>query len=287
MRRWSSARSATATPCCRTPARARRRHGDALRRLHHRARVGARAAQVLRQQHLLDAHAARVLRGGGGAALRVLLHGRGLRHPGRRRRRGDTPTAPINPYGTSKLMSEWMLRDVAAGDAADATSALRYFNVAGSDPTAASARRRRTRRCSSRWPARRPSASARMCRSSAPTTRRPTAPAYATTSTWRTSPRAHLDALDLPARRRRLHHAQRRLRARLQRARGARERRARGRRAAHGARGAAPRRRSRRRSWHAPSASARELGWQPRLDDLDTIVRSAYAWEQRLLREPW
>ena len=30
-----------------------------------------------------------------------------------------------------------------------------------------------------------------------------------------------------------------------------------------------------------------ELGWQPRHDDLDSIVRSAYAWEQRLLREPW
>ena len=29
------------------------------------------------------------------------------------------------------------------------------------------------------------------------------------------------------------------------------------------------------------------LGWRPRLDDLDTIVRTAYAWEQRLLREPW
>jgi UDP-glucose 4-epimerase len=47
--------------------------------------------------------------------------------------REDTPTAPINPYGWSKLMSEWMLRDLAA-----ATSlryvALRYFNVAGSDP---------------------------------------------------------------------------------------------------------------------------------------------------------
>jgi len=30
-----------------------------------------------------------------------------------------------------------------------------------------------------------------------------------------------------------------------------------------------------------------ELGWQPRLDDLDTIVRSALAWEERQLREPW
>ncbi len=45
----------------------------------------------------------------------------------------DTPTAPINPYGSSKLMSEWMLRDA---DLAHAMSyvALRYFNVAGADP---------------------------------------------------------------------------------------------------------------------------------------------------------
>ena len=45
----------------------------------------------------------------------------------------DTATAPINPYGTSKLMTEWMLRDLSA-----ATNlrhvALRYFNVAGCDP---------------------------------------------------------------------------------------------------------------------------------------------------------
>jgi UDP-glucose 4-epimerase len=45
----------------------------------------------------------------------------------------DTPTSPINPYGTSKLMSEWMLRDLAA--ASDLRYvALRYFNVAGCDP---------------------------------------------------------------------------------------------------------------------------------------------------------
>jgi UDP-glucose 4-epimerase len=45
----------------------------------------------------------------------------------------DSPTAPINPYGTSKLMSEWMLRDVAAATALRYV-VLRYFNVAGSDP---------------------------------------------------------------------------------------------------------------------------------------------------------
>ncbi len=45
----------------------------------------------------------------------------------------DSPTAPINPYGTSKLMSEWMLRDLSlASDLRHV--ALRYFNVAGSDP---------------------------------------------------------------------------------------------------------------------------------------------------------
>jgi UDP-glucose 4-epimerase len=46
----------------------------------------------------------------------------------------NSPTQPINAYGTSKLMSEWMLRDVAAASALRYV-ALRYFNVAGSDPT--------------------------------------------------------------------------------------------------------------------------------------------------------
>jgi UDP-glucose 4-epimerase len=46
----------------------------------------------------------------------------------------DTPTAPINAYGTSKLMTEWMLRDVAAVSPLRYV-ALRYFNVAGADPS--------------------------------------------------------------------------------------------------------------------------------------------------------
>ena len=45
----------------------------------------------------------------------------------------DTPTAPINPYGWSKLMSEQMLRDVSAASPLRHV-ALRYFNVAGADP---------------------------------------------------------------------------------------------------------------------------------------------------------
>jgi UDP-glucose 4-epimerase len=44
-----------------------------------------------------------------------------------------TPQAPINPYGSSKLMSEWMIRDLAATGALDHVT-LRYFNVAGADP---------------------------------------------------------------------------------------------------------------------------------------------------------
>ncbi|MDM7955830.1 UDP-glucose 4-epimerase GalE [Blastomonas sp.] len=45
------------------------------------------------------------------------------------------PQRPINPYGTSKLMTEWMLRDVAAAHDFN-YCALRYFNVAGADPQA-------------------------------------------------------------------------------------------------------------------------------------------------------
>ncbi|MDJ0945389.1 MAG: UDP-glucose 4-epimerase GalE [Kiloniellales bacterium] len=45
----------------------------------------------------------------------------------------SAPTLPASPYGTSKLMTEWILRDVAA--AHDLSyAALRYFNVAGADP---------------------------------------------------------------------------------------------------------------------------------------------------------
>ena len=47
--------------------------------------------------------------------------------------REDMPTIPINPYGTSKLMTEMMLRDVAAAHDFN-YCALRYFNVAGADP---------------------------------------------------------------------------------------------------------------------------------------------------------
>jgi len=45
----------------------------------------------------------------------------------------DEPLAPINPYGRSKLMVEWMLQDTARAHDLRYV-ALRYFNVAGADP---------------------------------------------------------------------------------------------------------------------------------------------------------
>jgi len=46
----------------------------------------------------------------------------------------DSPTQPINPYGTSKLMTEWMLRDLAVAGGPSYV-VLRYFNVAGCEPS--------------------------------------------------------------------------------------------------------------------------------------------------------
>ena len=45
----------------------------------------------------------------------------------------ETPLAPMSPYGRSKLMTEWMLADVAAAHPIK-FGVLRYFNVAGGDP---------------------------------------------------------------------------------------------------------------------------------------------------------
>ena len=46
----------------------------------------------------------------------------------------ESATQPINPYGTSKLMTEWMLRDLCAAGGPNYV-VLRYFNVAGCEPT--------------------------------------------------------------------------------------------------------------------------------------------------------
>ena len=166
-----------------------------------------------------------------------------------------TPTAPINPYGTSKLMSEWMLAIVARPQ------------------------RCAMRRCAiSTWPA--PTRAGRIGQATPNATllikvacevaigKRPHLSIFGTdyATPDGTGVRdyihvedlasAHLDALAYLRAGGASHDPQRRLRPRLQRARGARQRRARDRPAPHGARGAAPRRATRRRWWRAPSASA-------------------------------
>jgi UDP-glucose 4-epimerase len=45
----------------------------------------------------------------------------------------DAALKPVSPYGTSKLMTEWMLADTAFAHDFNYV-ALRYFNVAGADP---------------------------------------------------------------------------------------------------------------------------------------------------------
>lgn len=45
----------------------------------------------------------------------------------------DAPLFPMNPYGTSKMMTELMLRDLSCSKADFRYVSLRYFNVAGAD----------------------------------------------------------------------------------------------------------------------------------------------------------
>ena len=46
----------------------------------------------------------------------------------------EAPLQPINPYGTSKMMTEHFLADLAQANSDFRYVALRYFNVAGADP---------------------------------------------------------------------------------------------------------------------------------------------------------
>ena len=100
-------------------------------------------------------------------------------------RRGR-PQQPINPYGNTKLAFEAPAPTTPRRTACGRIS-LRYFNAAGADRRQ---HRRGPRPRDAPDPARLQarSASGRTSRSSAPTTRRPTAPASATTSTSTTSP---------------------------------------------------------------------------------------------------
>jgi UDP-glucose 4-epimerase len=196
-----------------------------------------------------------------------------------------TPTAPINPYGTSKLMSEWMLRDLAAASALRYVS-LRYFNVAGSDPQGRIGQSTREATLLIK------------VASEAAVGKRPHVSIFGTdyATPDGTGVRDYIHVEDLAvAHVRALDYLRgggasvvlncgyghgfsvRDVLASVQRVSGRALR-------VH---------EEPRRAGDPPVLVARAdrvralLGWQPRLDDLDTIVKTSLAWEEKLLREPW
>jgi UDP-glucose 4-epimerase len=197
----------------------------------------------------------------------------------------NTPTAPINPYGTSKLMSEWMLRDLSAASSLKHV-ALRYFNVAGSDSQCrvGQATPKATLLVKVACEAvvgKRPHVS--IFGTDYPTPDGTGVRDYIHVEDLAT---AHLNALDY------LRgggastvlnvgyghgYSVREVLQSVERVSGERLKVI----------------EEPRRAGDPPALVARadrirqQLGWQPRLDDLDTIVRTALAWEKRLLREPW
>ncbi|MGH8295659.1 MAG: UDP-glucose 4-epimerase GalE [Steroidobacteraceae bacterium] len=197
----------------------------------------------------------------------------------------SSPTAPINPYGTSKLMSEWMLRDLSA--ASDLRyAALRYFNVAGSDS-----------QC--RIGQATPKATLLVkVACEAMVGKRQHVSVFGTdyATPDGTGVRdyihvedlatAHLNALDYL----RSGGASTVLNVGYGHGYSVRE-------VLRSVERVAGKPltviEEPRRAGDPPALVARadrirqELGWKPRLDDLDTIVRTALAWERRLLKEPW
>jgi UDP-glucose 4-epimerase len=196
-----------------------------------------------------------------------------------------TPTAPINAYGTSKLMSEWMLRDVAAVTPLRYV-ALRYFNVAGGDPDGRVGQSSRNATHLIKV----------ACQAALGT--RPHVSIYGTDfpTSDGTGIRDYIHVADLAA----AHlnaldylrnggtssvmnvgyghgYSVREVLASVERVTGRRLKI----------------QEEPRRPGDPPALVARadrirkELGWQPRLDDLDTIVKTAYQWEQRLQAHPW
>jgi UDP-glucose 4-epimerase len=197
----------------------------------------------------------------------------------------STPTAPINPYGTSKLMSEWMLASVAAATPLR-YAALRYFNVAGSDSGGRVGQA--TPNATLLIKVACEVAVGKRTHLSVFGTDYPTGDGtgvrdYIHVEDLAT---AHLDALTYL----RGGGASTTLNVGYGHGYSVREvidsvQRVTGKRLTV--------KEEPRRPGDPPALVARaerirsELGWKPRLNDLDTIVRTAYAWEQRLMRDPW
>lgn len=196
-----------------------------------------------------------------------------------------TPTAPINAYGTSKLMSEWMLRDVAASSPMRYV-ALRYFNVAGSDTSGriGQATAKATLLVKVACEAaigKRPHVS--IYGTDFPTDDGTGVRDYIHVEDLAT---AHLDALTYL----RKGGTSEVLNVGYGRGYSVRE-------VLQSVERVAGHpltiREEARRPGDPPVLVARadrirtELGWRPKLDDLDTIVKTSLQWEQRLAREPW
>ena len=90
--------------------------------------------------------------------------------------REDDPTVPTSPYGSSKLMTEIMLRDAGAAHGLSHVI-LRYFNVAGADPLE---RTGQSTRQATHLIKVAVETALGLRRNSAPTIRHPTVPASAT-----------------------------------------------------------------------------------------------------------
>ena len=197
----------------------------------------------------------------------------------------ESPTAPINAYGTSKLMSEWMLRDLCAATPMRHV-ALRYFNVAGSDPQGRIGQS--TRAATLLVKVACEAAVGKRQFLSVFGTDYPTPDGtgvrdYIHVEDLAT---AHLNALDyLRAGGKSLvanvgyghGYSVREVLSSVEKIAGlkldVREE---------------PRRAGDPPSLIAKSEKVRQvLKWQPRLDDIDTIVRTSLEWEKRLQREPW
>jgi UDP-glucose 4-epimerase len=189
----------------------------------------------------------------------------------------ESATAPINAYGTSKLICEWMLRDLALATALRYV-ALRYFNVAGSDMSG---------RIGQATPGAtlliKVASEASVFGTDYPT---PDGTGIRDYIHVEDLAAAHLAALEHLRREGASAvlncgyghgYSVRQVLDSVQRVAGR----------------ALPLREEPRRAGDPAVLVARAerirdlLGWTPKLDDLDTIVRSSLAWEARLLREPW
>jgi UDP-glucose 4-epimerase len=193
--------------------------------------------------------------------------------------------APVNPYGSSKLVSEWMLRDQAATSDFRYVS-LRYFNVAGSDPRGRIGQSTR--------------AATLLIKVACEVIvgKRPHVSIFGTDYDTPDGTgvrdyvhvedvaRAHMDALDYLRRGGAAAvfncgysrgYSVREVLASVQRIAGSR----------------LAIREEPRRAGDPPTLIARaerirlQLGWTPQFDNLDAIVDSALRWERKLQREPW